>query len=79
MVLTHVVAIFFLLQTVKKTSEVSFKGFESFRLWQHEDDGASLLCYFRCLLFSTLALCYASCIKYFLSLDLRCNKIDTLL
>ena len=50
MVLTHLVATFFLLQVVPTMSEVSFKGFEStknmFSPVAHEDDGDSLLLLF---------------------------------
>ena len=55
MVLTHLVATFFLLQVVPMTSEVSFKGFESatnmYSPVAHDDDGDSLLLVFPLLYF----------------------------
>ena len=65
------------------TSEVSFKGFESttnmfspVATWMWWRLTATVFPLFTLL---KLALCYATCIEYFVSLDHRCNKIDTLL
>ena len=69
MVLTHLVATFFLLQVVPTMSEVSFKSFESatnmFLHVAREDDGDSLLLLFRCFTLSKLASCYVICNEYF--------------
>ena len=70
MVLTHLVATYFLLQVIKMTSEISFKGFESatnmFSPVAHDDDddGDSLLLVFPLLYFSKLASSYALCKEY---------------
>ena len=78
MVLTHVVAIFLLLQTVLMMSEILLRVLSlqpTCSPVAHADDGDSMQNNFPLFTLSVLALCYASCKEYFLSLDQRCNKL----